>query len=109
MAETARQQRVVAATVGSAKEADGVPTPAATAATIPSFVPFDATAELMDGLLGKFQTFLGANSVPVEKRAQMILTNQSRVTYKLLSNLAPLSRIHPKVSTSSAWSRSRVS
>ena len=36
----------------------------------------------------RFQTFVGANSVPVEKRALVFLTNQSRVNYKLLSNLA---------------------
>ncbi|KAL5503460.1 hypothetical protein EMCRGX_G010414 [Ephydatia muelleri] len=35
-----------------------------------------------------FQTFVGANSVPVEKRALVFLTNQSCVNYKLLSNLA---------------------
>ena len=36
----------------------------------------------------RFQTFIGANSVPVVKQAQVFLTNQSRVNYKLLSNLA---------------------
>eukprot|EP00731_Ephydatia_muelleri_P003019 Em0001g3019a len=80
---------IVAFTSGAVKqESSSVPTLAATAATIPSFVPFDATAELWMDYWARFQTFLGANSVPVEKRAQVFLTNQSRVTYKLLSNLA---------------------
>ena len=80
---------IAAFTSGAVKqESSSVPTLAATAATIPSFVPFDATAELWTDYWARFQTFLGANSVPVEKRAQVFLTNQSRVTYKLLSNLA---------------------
>eukprot|EP00731_Ephydatia_muelleri_P005288 Em0002g1464a len=80
---------IAAFTSGAVKqESSSVPTLAATAAMIPSFVPFDATAELWTDYWARFQTFLGANSVPVEKRAQVFLTNQSRVTYKLLSNLA---------------------
>ena len=39
------------------------------AAAIPSFVPFDATVELWTDYSARFQTFLGANSVPAEKRA----------------------------------------
>ena len=58
------------------------------AAAIPSFVPFDATVELWTDYSACFQTFLGANSVPAEKRAQVFLTNQSRENYKILSNLA---------------------
>jgi hypothetical protein len=58
------------------------------AAAIPSFVPFDATVELWTDYSARFQTFLGANSVPAEKRAQVFLTNQSRENYKMLSNLA---------------------
>ena len=58
------------------------------AAAIPSFVPFDATVELWTDYSARFHTFLGANSVPAEKRAQVFLTNQSREIYKLLSNLA---------------------
>ena len=55
---------------------------------IPNFVPFDATTELWTDYWARFQTFVGANSVPVGKQAQVFLTNQSRVNYKLLSNLA---------------------
>ena len=52
---------IAAFTSGAVKqESSSVPTLAATAATIPSFVPFDATAELMDGLLGKIPDFPGS-------------------------------------------------
>ena len=53
-----------------------------------SFQPFDSTSELWLEYLERFRTFLTANSVPKEKETQVSLTNQSKVTYKLLSNLA---------------------
>ena len=53
-----------------------------------SFQPFDSSSELWLDYLERFRTFLTANSVPKEKEAQVFLTNQSKVTYKLLSNLA---------------------
>ena len=62
--------------------------PKAPLVVIPSFVPFDPTAELWDDYWARFQTFVGANSIPTDKQAQVFLTNQSRVNYKLLSNLA---------------------
>ena len=64
------------------------PSPKALLMVIPSFDPFDPTTELWDDYWARFQTFVGANSVPVEKRALVFLTNQSHVNYKLLSNLA---------------------
>ena len=36
----------------------------------------------------RFSTFAEAQSVPSEKRASVFLTNQTPVTYKLLTNLA---------------------
>ncbi|KAL5502916.1 hypothetical protein EMCRGX_G009774 [Ephydatia muelleri] len=51
------------------------------------FFPFDSTTELWTDNWAHFQTFIGANSVPVGKQAQVFLTNQLRVNYKLLSNL----------------------
>ena len=57
-------------------------------AAIPCFTPFDSTAELWSDYWARFQTFVGAHSIPVDKRAQVFLTNQSRVNFKLLSNLA---------------------
>ena len=55
---------------------------------IPSFTPFDSTAKMWSDYWARFQTFVGANSIPADKRAQVFLTNQSRVNFKLLSNLA---------------------
>ena len=42
----------------------------------------------MVGLPGKIQDFLTSNSIPMSKEAQAFVTNQTTVTYKLLSNLA---------------------
>ena len=55
---------------------------------IPNFVPFDEMTELWTDYWARFETFIGANSIPVGKQAQVFLTNQLRVNYKLLSNLA---------------------
>lgn len=44
--------------------------------------------KLWMGYWARFQTFVGANSIPIEKRAQVFLTNQPHIIYKLLSNLA---------------------
>ena len=71
---------------------------------IPSFDAFDSTIELWDDYWARFQTFIGANSVPGEKRALVFLTNQSRVNFKLLSNLA--SQQSPRMLTPSRWTRS---
>ena len=64
------------------------PTSKPLAVAIPSFVPFDPSSELWSDYWARFLTFLGANSVPDDKAAQIFLTNQSKVTYKLLGNLA---------------------
>ena len=65
------------------------PSPKAPLVVIPSFDPFDPTTELMwNDYWARFQTFVGANSVPTDRRVLVFLTNQSRVNYKLLSNLA---------------------
>ena len=57
-------------------------------ASIPTFSPFDATSELWSDYWARFNTFIGAHSIPEERKAQVFLTNQSTVTYKLLANLA---------------------
>lgn len=64
------------------------PSTAVSQASIPSFAPFDPTNELWVDYHSRFCTFIGANSVPLDKRAQVFLTNQSPVIYKMLSNLA---------------------
>ena len=58
------------------------------AASIPSFTPFDSTSELWKDYWTRFKTFAGANSVPVVKMAQVFLTNQTPALYKLLCTLA---------------------
>ena len=55
---------------------------------IPSFHAFDDSSELWSDYWERFQSFVGANSVPEEKQAQTFLTNQSAVVYKMLQNLA---------------------
>ena len=82
----AQQKQTEALIAVLTRETERLPIVPVTA--IPSFVPFDPTAELWTDYWARFLTFLGANSVPNEKRAQVFLTNQTRVTYKLLSNLA---------------------
>ena len=50
-----------------------------------SYEPFDSNSELWMDYLERFRTFLIANSILKEREAQVFLTNQTRVTYKLLS------------------------
>ena len=64
-------------------------TPATVVASAPpTFSPFDSTSELWTDYYARFKTFLGAHSIPPEKRPQVFLTNQTATVYKLLSNLA---------------------
>ncbi|KAK7091479.1 hypothetical protein V1264_009152 [Littorina saxatilis] len=58
------------------------------AAAIPSFVAFDATSELWPDYWSRFCTFVVANSVPEQRKAQVFLTNQTATVYKQLANLA---------------------
>lgn len=57
-------------------------------AAIPNFTSFDSSSELWKDYWSRYQTFVGAHSVPQEKHAKVFLTNQSAATYKLLTNLA---------------------
>ena len=54
----------------------------------PSFAPFDSTTELWQDYWSRFCTFVAANSIPDERKAQVFLTSQSPALYKQLSNLA---------------------
>ena len=54
----------------------------------PPFSAFDSTAELWKDYLLRFETFVNANSVPDDKKALVFLTNQTSVTYKLITNYA---------------------
>ena len=59
-----------------------------TTCVFPKFSAFDSGTELWTDYWARFKTFVEANSVPEEKKAYVFLTNQSSVTYKLLTNLA---------------------
>ena len=56
--------------------------------SIPKFALFDASVELWKDSLAQLTMFVGANSIPAEKRAQVFLTSQSTTTYKLLGTVA---------------------
>ena len=55
---------------------------------VASFQPFDSSSELWLEYLERFRTFLTVNFIAKEKEAQLYLTYQTTVTYKLPSNLA---------------------
>ena len=56
--------------------------------TLQNFSAFDSSAELWSDYWTRFKTFIHANSVPTEKISHVFLTNQTPVTFKLLTNLA---------------------
>ena len=58
------------------------------AKTLPEFSAYDSTGELWSDYWDRFLTFCNTHSVPKIKQPDIFLTSQSRVVYKLLSNLA---------------------
>ena len=56
--------------------------------SLPKFALFDASVELWKNYLTQFTTFVGANSIPIEKTVKVFLANQSTTTYKLLCTMA---------------------
>ena len=62
--------------------------PSITANATPNFTPFDSPSELWTDYWARFCTFVGAYSIPEDRKAQVFLTNQSPSVYKLLANLA---------------------
>ena len=54
----------------------------------PAFTPFDSSTELWNNYWSRFCTFVSANSIPEDRKAQVFLTNQSPALYKQLANLA---------------------
>ena len=52
---------------------------------VASFEPFDSSSELWLDYLEILRTFCTVNSIPKENKAQVFLTNQTTVTYKLPS------------------------
>ena len=91
-AEHQRQMERLLTQLAADKQPTAAPGGAAAAAppvtAIPSFVPFDETTELWSDYWTRFQTFVGAHSIPDTKKAQVFLTNQSSAKYRLLCNLA---------------------
>ena len=52
------------------------------------FTEFDPSSELWSDYWARFQTFTRANSIPDDRKAEIFLTNQSAIVYKMLKNLA---------------------
>ena len=77
-----QNQQLLAVLTSNTKESSSPVT------NFPTFSPFDSTAELWTDYWSRFNTFIGAHSIPATKVAQVFLTNQSNVTYKLLSSYA---------------------
>ena len=63
--------------------ASGSPAPVAPAASVPSFTPLNPTLALWKDYRARFDTFVGANSIPQGKTAHVLTA-----TYKLLCTLA---------------------
>ena len=61
--------------------------PTASTAT-PVLAQFDSTSELWEDYWSRFRTFVGANSISEERRAEAFLNSQSPALYKQLANLA---------------------
>ena len=55
---------------------------------IPKFTPFNTTEELWGDYWDRFCTFIQVHSIPEAKQAQVFLTNQTSVLYKLISGYA---------------------
>ena len=62
--------------------------PQLSTAAIPPFVALDSTSELWPDYWSRFCTFVVANAVPDQHKAQVFLTNQTAAVYKQLANLA---------------------
>ena len=54
---------------------------------IPSFSPFDPSAELWKDYYARFHTSAGAHTIPEDRLGQVFLTNQTTANYKLLGIL----------------------
>ena len=71
-----------------ALQAQGKSTEERSVISVPSFDAFNSTTELWGDYWSRFKTFAKAHSIPESKVAQIFLSYQSPVTYKLLENLA---------------------
>ena len=87
-AQEKRHQEQIQVLLTLAQKSEGEGTVKSFTAALPSFSAFDSASELWTDYWARFNTFAEAHSVPSEKRASVFLTNQTPVTYKLLTNLA---------------------
>ena len=62
--------------------------PQLSTAAIPPFAAFDSTSEQWPNYWLRFCTFVVANAVPEQRKAQVFLTSQTAAVYKQLANLA---------------------
>lgn len=84
-AQQAENRRLMELLVKGQTEAAAKP-PAPTA--LPKFPGFDSTTELLQDYMNRYNTFVAANSIPEEKKANVFLTSQQPVLYKQISNMA---------------------
>ena len=87
-AQEKRHQEQIQVLLTLAQKSEGEGTVKSYTAALPSFSAFDSASELWTDYWARFNTFAEAHSIPSEKRASVFLTNQTPVTYKLLTNLA---------------------
>ena len=87
-AQEKRHQEQIQVLLTLAQKSEGEGTVNSFTAALPSFSAFDSASELWTDYWAWFNTFAEAHSVPSEKRASVFLTNQTPVTYQLLTNLA---------------------
>ena len=87
-AQEKRHQEQIQILLTLAQKSEGEGTANSFTAALPSFSAFYSASELWTDYRALFNTFAEAHSVLSEKRASVFLTNQTPVTYKLLTNLA---------------------
>ena len=87
-AQEKRHQEQIQVLLTLAQKSEGKETTKSFTVALPSFSAFNSASELWTDCWSRFNTFAEAHSVPSEKRASVFLTNQTPVTYKLLTNLA---------------------
>ena len=78
MSQQQRQMETILATVQQSKPA----------ISNTKFDEFDPAVELWTDYWARFETFTRASAIPDDRRAEIFLTNQSSVVYKLIMNLA---------------------
>ena len=86
--EQHRQQMESLVDVINKQRADNSSASSSSFSSPPNFPAFDPSAELCTDYFSRFNTFVGAHSIPDAKVAQLFLTSQTPVTFKLIQNLA---------------------